>query len=83
MKKEIINIDDGACCGTIAFGYSRKKEAFDAITKNIGCEPEWDNLEKRKVLKFKRDGEDYYYWGKICECCGGKNTGYWSYLDMA
>lgn len=68
MKKEIVEIDSSSVCGTIAFGYSNKKEAIEAIAKTRTYNGSTDfpfvaNLEKKKVMKTVKDGENYYYWG--------------------
>ena len=88
ITKEVISIDSPSVCGTVAYGYSNKKEAIEAIVKHQDPTGRFidftfvGNLQKKKVIKTKRDGEDYYYWGDKCECCGAKNTGVWSYLDL-
>lgn len=78
MKKAVIEIEDI----TIAYGYANKREAIKAIEQKVGFKPEAEYLTKRRVLKFKnKDGEDYYFWGDTCNCCGRKNDGIVSYID--
>jgi len=82
IPKEIIPIDEIGFCGSLAYGYSNKKEAIKAIEKITGekVDVDIDFLRKVRIRKFILNEEDYYYWGNICEHCGAKNNGVWSYL---
>lgn len=83
MEREIVQFDESTFCGELAFGYSNKKEAIKAIEKYTGEKIEYpENMEKLRVAKFKKDGEDYYSWAESCGCCGSKNSGFWSWVDF-
>ncbi len=83
-KKEIIEFDEGSFAGTLAYGYSNKKEAFKALTEATGGATEYDNLEKIRVRRFKKiDGEEYFDWSEECQHCGRSDKkGVWSYSDF-
>lgn len=83
-EKEIVGFDQPTFCGELAYGYSNKKEAIKAIERDTGEKIEYpENMQKLRVMKSKKDGEDYYYWGETCEHCGFKNNGVWSWANFA
>ena len=83
MKKEIIQFDENTFYGELAFGYSNKKEAIKAIEKYTGEKVENpEDMQKLRVIKFKKDGKDYFTWADPCECCGQKNNGIWSWANF-
>lgn len=79
-EKEVVDIDSSTYAGTLAYGYGVKEYAIIALTLHLKEELDHDFLRKVRVMKFKKDGEDYYSWAPTCECCGRKNNGVFSYI---
>lgn len=82
-KYEVITIDESDVLATIVYDCPSKKEALNAIEAQIGKEEAKDmrgDLKRMKVIKTKREGNDYFFWGENCETCGQKNNGKWSYV---
>lgn len=80
--KDIVTIDNPDGLYIIAFNYTDKKEALEDI-KLTTDNPDFTlrDLKKVKVNKFKKNNDDYYYWGKKCGTCNTKcDTGYDSFI---
>lgn len=73
LKKEIITMSDGQ--GILLYGYSNFREAAkdykEAFNEKLSNE-DWSFV---KVIKSKKDDEDYYFWANLCSECGRKNDG--------
>lgn len=76
IKKEILEIDEAV----IFLGYTNKKEAKKDFRKIYNEDIDVDFLEKVRIKTFKKDGEDWYYWGTSCDKCGTKNDGIPSFI---
>lgn len=86
FKYEVITIDEPSVLATIVYDCPSKKLALEAIKEQIGEDEARDiraDLQRMRVIKTRRDGEDYYIWGKVCDCCGQKNNGSWSYVAIS
>lgn len=81
LKKEVFSVDEPSVCATVAYGFDKKVEARKVIAEYCGVDIGEVELRKVKVLKFKKtDGELYYFWGAVCDCCGQKNNGVTSFI---
>lgn len=81
IKKALLPIDEATTCGTLAYGYTNKKDAIrdiqalepsEAIDETI--------LFKVRIMKHTKNGEDYYFWGSQCHECGSENKGVWGFF---
>lgn len=83
LKKEVFGVDEPTVAATIAYGFSAKLEAIEAIAKYEGSYKEdvRADIKKVRIMRFKQpDGERYYFWGKQCNHCGHKNDGVVSFI---
>jgi hypothetical protein len=84
-KYEVVTIDEPSVLATIVYNCPTKKEALEAVAAQIGKQEAKDmrgDLERMRVIKTKRNGEDYFFWGEQCDTCGQPNNGKWSYVAV-
>lgn len=84
-KYEVVTIDEPSVLATVVYDCPSKKEALAAIVAQIGEVEAKDmkaDLKRMRVIKTKRNGEDFFFWGEHCDTCGQKNNGKWSYVAI-
>jgi len=86
VKKVLVPIDTVSVVGTLGYGYTSKKEFkkdYEEVTGEKLNKEDYADLSFTKVLKYEKNGEDFYDWsGDDCPCCGGKNNGVMSIIDL-
>lgn len=85
FKYEVITIDEPSVLATIVYDCPSKKLALEAIKAQLGeteAEDMRADLKRMRVVKSKKDGEDFFMWGKNCDFCGQMNKGKWSYVAL-
>ena len=85
MQKQIISLDAGDFYGELAYGYSDKEEAIEAIEAMTGEKiADTENMEELRVMKVTDvDGTERFSWDATCGYCGNPNNGVASWATFS